>query len=147
MARLLFLPDDRNLLLLDIPGPAETLLKQVQNGLWQPPAPYDVYLQSSHCSLQCVMCGNLVIVQVERSMPVETLEAIDQMRLPERDRLILQYLSDGLKTREIAARMGISSRTVSSHLASLKARFGVRTVAQTVGRAAALGLVRMKRRG
>jgi hypothetical protein len=40
MTRLLFLPDDETLVVLDSPMTARTLVERVNQGQWTPPAPY-----------------------------------------------------------------------------------------------------------
>jgi DNA-binding CsgD family transcriptional regulator len=43
---------------------------------------------------------------------------------------VLRYLADGLTDREIAARLGISPRTVETHVGSILHKLGVRNRAQ-----------------
>ena len=58
-----------------------------------------------------------------------------------REREILVLLADGLTMHQIGRRLGISPRTVETHVAKLYRKLGVRTRLQGVARAAALGLV------
>lgn len=60
-----------------------------------------------------------------------------------RERQILELLSDGRTTRQIATRLGISPRTVETHVAKVYRKLGVRTRVQAVSRAATLGLVEL----
>ncbi|MGH2679896.1 MAG: LuxR C-terminal-related transcriptional regulator [Actinomycetota bacterium] len=62
-------------------------------------------------------------------------------RLTRRERQVLELISAGLTTGQIASRIGISPRTVESHVAKVYRKLGVRTRVQAVSRAAALGLV------
>lgn len=61
--------------------------------------------------------------------------------LTRREGQVLRMLSDGLTVGQVASRLGISPRTVETHIAKLYRKLGVRTRLQAVSRAAALGLV------
>jgi DNA-binding NarL/FixJ family response regulator len=61
--------------------------------------------------------------------------------LTPRELQILDMVSSGLTMRQIATRLGISPRTVESHVAKLYRKLGVRSRVQAVARAAALGLI------
>jgi DNA-binding NarL/FixJ family response regulator len=63
--------------------------------------------------------------------------------LTRRERQILGLLSESLTMQQIATRLGISPRTVETHVAKLYRKLGVRTRVQAVSRAAALGLVEL----
>jgi NarL family two-component system response regulator YdfI len=64
-------------------------------------------------------------------------------RLTRRERQVLELLSDGLTMSQIASRIGISPRTVESHVSKVYRKLGVRTRVHAVSRAAALGLVEL----
>jgi NarL family two-component system response regulator YdfI len=61
--------------------------------------------------------------------------------LTPREREILDHLSTGLTMRQMANRLGISSRTVETHVLKLYRKLGVKTRVQAVARAASLGLI------
>ena len=61
--------------------------------------------------------------------------------LTKRERQVLAMLSDGLTIGQVASRLGISPRTVETHVAKLYRKLGVRTRLQAVSRAVSLGLV------
>jgi DNA-binding NarL/FixJ family response regulator len=63
--------------------------------------------------------------------------------LTARERQILHLLSEGRTMQQIATRLGISPRTVETHVRALYRKLGVRTQVQAVSRAAALGLVEL----
>jgi DNA-binding NarL/FixJ family response regulator len=63
--------------------------------------------------------------------------------LTSREQQVLALLSEGHTMRKIATRLGISPRTVETHVAKLYRKLGVRTRVQAVSRAAALGLVEL----
>lgn len=49
-----------------------------------------------------------------------------QVELTSREREVLRWVGEGLPTKQIARRLGISERTVKAHLTSAQARIGVR---------------------
>lgn len=61
--------------------------------------------------------------------------------LTPREQQILVLVSDGLTMQQVASRLGISPRTVETHVAKLYRKLGVRTRVQAVSRAAQLGLI------
>jgi DNA-binding NarL/FixJ family response regulator len=61
--------------------------------------------------------------------------------LTPRERQILELLSGSLTIGQIASRLGISPRTVETHVGKLYRKLGVRTRVQAISRAATLGLV------
>jgi DNA-binding NarL/FixJ family response regulator len=63
--------------------------------------------------------------------------------LTAREQQVLELLSDGHTMRQIATRLGISTRTVETHVAKVYRKLGVRTRVQAVSRAATLGLVEL----
>jgi DNA-binding NarL/FixJ family response regulator len=63
--------------------------------------------------------------------------------LTRRERQVLELLSDGLTMSQIASRIGISPRTVETHVSKVYRKLGVRTRVHAVSRAAALGLVEL----
>ena len=77
-----------------------------------------------------------------------TVAAVARLnRLTPRERETLQGLYDGLSNREIARRLGVSSRTVEMHRASMKCELGITTLSQTVQFAIEADLVPMRRPG
>ena len=63
-------------------------------------------------------------------------------RLTPRQRTVLELMADGLTAKEIAARLGISERSVRTHISGLYRRLGVRGRVQAVALAMELGLLR-----
>jgi DNA-binding NarL/FixJ family response regulator len=61
--------------------------------------------------------------------------------LTTRQQQVLEFLSQGKTVGQIASRLGISPRTVETHVATLYRRLGVKTRVQAVSQAARLGLV------
>ena len=63
--------------------------------------------------------------------------------LTPREHEILVFISRGLTMRQMATRLGISPRTVETHVAKLYRKLDVRTRVQAVSRAATLGLIEL----
>jgi DNA-binding NarL/FixJ family response regulator len=61
--------------------------------------------------------------------------------ITERELEILEYLSLGLTVKQVAKRLGVSPRTIDSHVARLYRKLGVRNRVQAISRAAALELI------
>ena len=61
--------------------------------------------------------------------------------LTAREREVLTLLADGLGNKQIAARLGISTNTVKTHLELLFDKLGVSTRAQAVAAGVRLGLL------
>ena len=64
--------------------------------------------------------------------------------LTPREHEILVLISRGLTMRQMATRLGISPRTVETHVAKLYRKLEVRTRIQAVSRAVSLGLVELR---
>ncbi len=58
-----------------------------------------------------------------------------------REREILELISFGLTMKQVATRLGISPRTVETHIAKLYRKLGVGSRVQAIARAASLGLI------
>jgi DNA-binding NarL/FixJ family response regulator len=65
----------------------------------------------------------------------------DAPNLTKRELEVLQLVSEGLTSKEIAVRIGVSPRTVDTHRASLMAKLGVRKASELVRVAIRDGLV------
>lgn len=150
MTRLLFLPNDQTFLLLDSPFPAEMVMNTVQTGQWLPPEPYGSLLVEyrTAITLQAFQQGSLVIITTSHPLDLDADAMLARTKpsrstatfLTDRQSDVLQYLVEGLTTKEIALRLGLQPRTILMHVAALKRRLGANTRAQSVMRAAALGL-------
>ena len=68
-------------------------------------------------------------------------EACD--RLTPRQREVLRGIADGLLSKEIAARLGVSLKTVDAHRTELMRRLGIRGIAGLVRYAVRVGIVRL----
>lgn len=64
-----------------------------------------------------------------------------QTELSPRERDVLRYVAEGLSSKEIADRLGLSVRTVENHRGNISRRTGLHSVAQLTLHAVRLGLV------
>ncbi len=76
-----------------------------------------------------------------------SFDSIEGLELTEREREILLGVARGERSKEIAARLGISIRTVGAHLASIYTKLGVDSRASAVAIAIERGLLDPDRRG
>ena len=104
-------------------------------------------------TLERVLSGERVIASdLERSAVLELGRFARQARrgsevgasLTPREREILELLAEGFTMQQIGRRLGISPRTVETHVAKLYRKLEVRTRVQAVSRAAALGLIELR---
>ena len=144
MTRLLFLPDDQTLMLLDSPLAAGDLVECVNQDRWTPPAPYD----ASHgdqiaAPLHAIRLGSQAsTVIITPHLPFDLAEASRaeiHRRLKPRQRQILLLLAHGLTNKETAVQLGLHPRTVAQHIAALKVLFGASSRAQSILKAVDLG--------
>lgn len=63
------------------------------------------------------------------------------VELSVREREVLRFIAEGLSSKEIGERLGISVRTVENHRASITRRTGLRSIAQLTLHAVRLGLI------
>lgn len=89
----------------------------------------------------------LTASQTQGAAPSSSPGNVEGMELTEREREILQGVARGERSKEIAARLGISIRTVGAHLASIYTKLGVDSRASAVALAIERGLLNSERRG
>ena len=73
--------------------------------------------------------------------PVKTKPAAAPRELTPRQRETLFHIAEGHSTKEIAASLGVSVKTVETHRAQLKERLGIYNVAGLVRHALRLGII------
>jgi DNA-binding NarL/FixJ family response regulator len=81
-----------------------------------------------------------VEAELARSAAADSAEA-DPARLTGREREVLRGIARGLSTKEIAARLSISGRTVETHRANLMRKLDIRSIARLTQYAIRAGLV------
>jgi DNA-binding NarL/FixJ family response regulator len=99
-----------------------------------------------------VLDGERVISPEVQRIAVKELGAFARMAregsevrasLTPREHEVLMLISQGLTMRQMAHRLGISPRTVETHMAKLYRKLDVRTRVQAVSRAVSLGLIEL----
>lgn len=81
------------------------------------------------------------LMQRTTSAPRRTVEPASKVTLTERELEVLQAVARGERSKEIAAALGISERTVKAHIASIFARLGVDNRAAAIAAAARMGIL------
>jgi DNA-binding CsgD family transcriptional regulator len=114
MTRLLYLPDDATVVLLDVTIPARQLAAAVNAGL--EPLPQVITPGRRH---HASLTGNTVIVFPKRK-PAGADQSYFQTVLTPKQNRVLELAMDGNSTEKIAEIMGISRRTVAYHLKGIK---------------------------
>ncbi|NPV75464.1 MAG: helix-turn-helix transcriptional regulator [Anaerolineae bacterium] len=141
MTRLLFLPDETTLILLESPLDPDHLIHSIQNNLWQPPSPYREGSQGGRTRrLQAIRLGDIVVVGYQVSQRPERVRRRGG-GLSRRQLQVLKGLAEGLTSRQIAARLKIHPGTIEHHVNAIKARLGTGNRAESISKASALGLI------
>jgi DNA-binding NarL/FixJ family response regulator len=102
-------------------------------------------------ALQAVMRGEVYLSPAASKQVVENYmlrPGADRQaeQLTPRQREVLQMIAEGLSTKEIAYRMGVSVKTVETHRTQLMERLDIRDVAGLVRYAIRIGLVSADRK-
>ena len=109
-------------------------------------------LREIQATFEAVLAGERIVApDLEQSAAMELGRFARQARegsqvetsLSPREGQILALLAEGLTMRQIARRLGISPRTVETHVSKLYRKLSVRTRLQAVARAASLGLIEL----
>lgn len=141
MTRLLFLPDETTLILLESPLDPDDLVRSIQNNLWQPPAPYQGCGEGGPPQrLQAARFGAMVVVSNQVSHKPGSVRRRSG-GLSRRQTQVLKGLAEGLTSRQIAARLNLHPGTIEHHVNAIKTRLGSGNRVEAVGKASALGLI------
>lgn len=97
--------------------------------------------------LQPEMMARVLALTSQAAEGMLSFDSAEGMELTEREREILLGVARGERSKEIAARLGISIRTVGAHLASIYTKLGVDSRASAVAIALERGLLVHDRRG
>ena len=72
------------------------------------------------------------------------IKTTELIHLTEREQEVLEAVAHGERSKEIAAQLGISERTVKAHLASIYDKLGVDSRAAAIAVAAQKGILKNK---
>ena len=84
------------------------------------------------------------VAQLSRRARQAREETGAQPNLSAREIGVLEYAARGFTVGQIARRLGLSPRTVETHLANAYRKLGVRNRVQALARASGLGLIRIE---
>ena len=149
--QLFILVNEQDFLVLTSLQPPEEVLAEIQAGRWQLPEPLAGWAARTagleDFQVRAMRQGRRVMVAI--GPRGEDSKAAGPWSPPvilrPRGQQVLQLVAEGLTTRQIAARLRISPRTVENHLAEMKQALGKATRAELLLRAAELGLCRPAR--
>ena len=99
-------------------------------------------------AIRTVAAGEMVLATPPSVSIADVARGIDRRRqiglvLTDREREVLEVASQGLTAREIAERLGVRERTVTTHLARIYGKLGVGNRISAISVAARSGLVSM----
>ena len=143
MTRILFLPDDSSIILLETRLLPAALVNAVTRGTWHPPEA-DFHGLNHNPSGQilpqwsAVQLGKIVVILPEPH-PGEDNPA--PVKLSPRQHQVLNLMVCGLSTKQIASKLHLSPRSVFFHVAALKARLQVESRVELVKKALEFGLL------
>jgi DNA-binding CsgD family transcriptional regulator len=129
----IFLPDAPPLI-ISRPESPEQIVRRVNQGDWEP---YLGYQQQPTAAWHAARVGRYVIL----AEPEPNIQFPD-LGITPREMQALQCLAAGLSMGQAAQRMRIDVRTLRNYCDRLRAKLKCRTVAQLLGLAAAIGLVK-----
>jgi DNA-binding CsgD family transcriptional regulator len=119
MTRLLYLPDDATIIQVEVSIPAKQLSTSINSGS----IPIPLLLESAD-RLAATQIGQTVIVSPRRKRGRPAKPNV-QNSLTRRQHQVLELAAQGYANSQIATLMGISRRTVSYHLKSIKTQISV----------------------
>ena len=137
MTRILFLPDEQTMLVIDSNLPATQLVQAINSGRWQPPVDLPAH-NADHAGLKAVYLTARILAVIPAGR-ASTLQS--PVRLTRRQLQVLQCIVKGMTAKQIARQLGLHPNTTAMHIANLKKRLGAETLAQSVERAASMGLL------
>ncbi len=145
MTLLFILLDRQTFLLQKSDLPAEQLARAIETGDWS-------FAECGNLRINAlprcvtVMEGLVVAAAVEpgQALPEPAPSPLEVDFSPRQTQVLL-LLMKGITAREISARLYISKRTVDEAIRVIKKKLEAKTIAQTVGRAVALGCWELKK--
>ncbi len=140
MTRILYLPSESSFYTLDSNLPPGRLILAVNSGRWRPPDGLP-RRDKAVAGLRAVRLGRntiLVFQLLDNELPPPDSHPAGP--LGQRQMQVLQCVAQGMTTRQVAARLGMSRRTVYLHLAAIRHSLSAVSTAEAIQRAAELGL-------
>jgi len=139
MTLLLILLDRQTYLLHRSELPAGVLAEQISAGDWSEAAWHSQWL--NELPRQVTLLDGLVIVSAAQPGQVlaEAAPALPEIHFSPRQVALLDCLMEGLTLKQIGSRLNLARSTLDEYLGEIKHKLETRTIAQTVGRAVALG--------
>ncbi len=140
MTRILYLPSEHAFYTLDSSLPPGRLILAVNSGRWFPPTGIP-RPEKRAAALRAVRLGRstILIFQLMEN-ELKPSDSHPTGPLGQRQIDVLQCVAQGMTTRQVAARLGLSRRTVYMHLAAIRRSFSALSTAEAIQRAAELGL-------
>lgn len=90
------------------------------------------------------LVDNLKIIQFENKKIFPEFKAKGRILLTDREKEILQLISQGVKQTAVASELGISERTVRNHMYSVSEKLQTSTVVESVIKAIELGIINVR---
>jgi DNA-binding NarL/FixJ family response regulator len=112
--------------------------------------PKTVFVQNVAPAIEAVAAGKAVYSEEQERIAVEELgKMVRQLRetsrvaatLTERELDVLRLLAKSLSNQQAARALGLSRKTIETHISNLYRKLGTKTRVETVARAMSLGLV------
>ncbi len=139
MTLLIILLDRQTFLLQKTDLPAEQLALAIETGEWSFAEVGNLRINGLPRCVT-VLDGLVVAAAVEPGQALPEPEASPlEIDFSPRQAQILALLMKGMTAKAISAHMNISRRTADGHIREIKKKLEAKTIAQTVGRAVALG--------
>ncbi|MFY0607289.1 MAG: response regulator transcription factor [Cyclobacteriaceae bacterium] len=77
----------------------------------------------------------------EQMIGIMALEGSDPKRLSPKEQEVIKLISDGLTTKEIAAKLFVSTRTIETHRVNMMKKLGVKNSAELIKKATKLKII------
>ena len=148
MTKILFFLNAQTMIFLEKDQTTQAIIKALNRGEWQSFQPLESLFPQDPAAVKITPFGSWLVVSLPQTSPFSTEQRPAGIVLSPRQRQVLNYLSQGYTSKQIAYELNLSRRTVNLHISAIKQKLKTQTSAQTVGRATALGYCRqvMRRR-
>ncbi len=89
-----------------------------------------------------VVAGRAYLAPTLAAMAIASADRSEQQKLTDKQQRILDWVAQGLRSKQIAYELGVSVRTVESHKYTMMQQMGVHGTLELVRRAHQLGLIK-----